>query len=147
MAVDDLNLHRVAGALLLQQLHGLDGVVVGAGAARVDAQVHQVGIALVRIARVNIAELQLGDGGGGGHALGVAHHLVKLVVGKVLALHVLHTVKVDGEAHDLDAVLIRKLLRNVGTGICQKTYLAHFTSSLHSYRVNCPWVSKPAKSH
>ena len=25
-----------------------------------------------------------------------------------------------------------------GTGICQKTYLAHFTSSLHSYRVNCP---------
>ena len=132
LAVDDLDLHCEAGALLLEQLDSLNGVVIGAGAAGVDAQVNQIGVALIDIAGINITELQLGDGRGGRHALRIAHHLVELVVRKVLALHVLNTVKVDGKAHDLDAVLVRKLLRNIGTGIRQKTDLAHFTSSLHS---------------
>ena len=132
LTVDDLDLHCEVGALLLEQLDSLDGVVIGAGAAGVDAQVDQIGIALIDIAGINITELQLGNGRGGRHALRIAHHLVELVVRKVLALHVLNTVKVDGKAHDLDAVLVRKLLRNIGTGIRQKTDLAHFTSSLHS---------------
>ena len=132
VAVDELDVQLMAGALLGQHLRTFDGVVVGTGSRAVDAQMHQVGIALVHIALVNLAPLQLGDGGGGGHALGVAHHLVKLVIGEILALHVFHAVQVDGEAHDLDAVLVRKLLRNIGTGIRQKTNLAHFTSSLHS---------------
>lgn len=132
VAVDELDVQLMAGALLGQHLRTFDGVVVGTGSRAVDAQMHQVGIALVHIALVNLAPLQLSDGGGGGHALGVAHHLVKLVIGEILALHVFHAVQVDGEAHDLDAVLVRKLLRNVGTGIRQKTDLAHFTSSLHS---------------
>ena len=132
VAVDDLNLQLMVGALLGQHLGALDGVVVGAGTGGVDAQVHQVGVALVHIALVNFAPLQLGDGGGGGHALGLAHHLIKLVVGKVLALHILGAIQVDGEAHHLNAVFVRKLLRNIGTGIRQKTDLAHFTSSLHS---------------
>ena len=132
MAVDDLDLQLVVGALLGQHFGTFNGVVVGAGTGGVNAQVYQVGVALVHIALVNFAPLQLGDGGGGGYALGLAHHLIELVVGKVLALHILGAIQVDGEAHHLNAVLVRKFLRNIGTGIRQKTDLAHFTSSLHS---------------
>ena len=132
VAVQHLDAQLVAGAFLGQHLHRLQGVVVGAGTVAVDAQVHQVGVALVHIALVDLAPLQLGDGGRGGHTLGVAHDLVELVVGEILALNVLGAVHVDGEPDEFDPVLFRKLLRNVGGRIRQKANFAHFTSSLHS---------------
>ena len=132
MAVHQMNFQRVAGALLSQHLDGLDGIVEGAGTARVDDNMHQIGVALVHIAPVNFHPLQLGDGGGGGHAGGGAHHLIELVVGHVPALQILLAVQIDGEPNDLNAIAFCQLNGNIRAGIRQKSDLAHCTSSLHS---------------
>ena len=117
MRIDQMNLHLVAGALVFQQFGSLYGVIVCAGTTGVDAQVHKVLYTSVYIFGIDIHPFQLGDGGGGGYAFGLAHHLIELVVGHVFAFQVFLAVQHNVEPNHINAVFIGQFLRNVGAGI------------------------------
>ena len=67
---------------------------------------HHVGVALVHVFAVLLAELDGGDLRGAGHALGGAQHLIKFVKAEVPALHIAHAVQCDDKGQDVDVVLL-----------------------------------------
>ena len=132
MAVQQVDLHLVLGALLPQHALGDDRVVVGGRAGPVDGDMDHVGVAGVHILAVFLAELDGGDGRGGGHALGLAHQLVEFFVGAADPLEVIDTVQQDVEAHDVDAVLVGQRLGDVAGGVGQDGDFVHSSPHFHS---------------
>ena len=130
--VQQVDLQVVLRALFAQHPLRHDGVVVGGGAGTVDGHMDDVRIAFVHVLAVFFAELQRGDGGGGRDALCRAHFLVKLCVGAALPLHIVHIIQQDVEAHNVNAVFLGQLLRDVAGGIGQDRDLAHNVPHFHS---------------
>ena len=129
VGVQQVDLQVVLRALLPQHALGHQGVVVGGGTGFIDGHMDDIGVALVHILAVLLAEL---DGRCGRHTLGCAHLIVELGVGAAFPLNVIHIVQQDVEAHDVDAVLLGQFLRHVAGGIGQDRDLAHNVPHFHS---------------
>ena len=132
MRIQQVDLHMVLRALFPQHALCHQGVVVGGTAGLVDGHMDHIGIALVHILAVFFTELDGRDGGGGGHPLGQTHLVVELGVGAALPLHIIHIVQQDVETHDVDAVFLGHLLRDITGGIGQDRNLAHNVPHFHS---------------
>ena len=132
VAVQQVNPHLVLGALFPEHPLGDDGVVIGGGAAAVDADVDHVGVAGVHIFTVLLTELDGGDGCGGRHALGLAHQSVEFLVVAAHPLQVIGAVQQDVEAHDVDAVLVGQRLGDVARGVGQDRDFVHSNPHFHS---------------
>ena len=127
-----MDLQVVLGALFPQHTLRHKSVVVGGRAGFVDGHMDHIGVALVRILAVFFAELDGRDGGGGRYALCLTHLIVKLGVGAAFALDIIHIIQQDVEAHDVDAVFLGHLLRDIAGRIGQDRDLAHNVPHFHS---------------
>ena len=132
VGVQQMDLHVVLRALLPQHPLCHEGVIVGGRTGFVDGHMNDVGIALIHVLAVFFTELDGRDGSSGGHALGGAHLIVKFGVGAALTLDIIHIVQQDVEAHDVDAVFLGHLLRDIAGGIGQNCDLAHNVPHFHS---------------
>ena len=132
VAVHQMDLHLVFGALFPQHILGHNGVAVGGAAGTVEGNVDHIGITCVHILTVFLAELDGGQGCGGGHALGFPHQVVELLVGAAHPLQVVHTVQSDVDAHNINAILVGQLLRDVAGGVGQDCNFAHNVPHFHS---------------
>ena len=91
-----------------------------------------IGVALVHILAVFLTELDGGDGSRGGDAFGCAHLVVELLGGVLFTLHDVFVVQQDMEAHNVDAVFLGQLLRDVAGGVGQNRDFAHSVPHFHS---------------
>ena len=73
------------------------------------------------------------DGSRGGNALGGAHLFVELLIGAALTLDIVYIIQQDVKAHNINAVLLGQLLRDIAGGIGQDRDLAHNVPHFHSY--------------
>ena len=117
VGVQQMDVQMVLRALLPQHPLRHDGVVVGGRTGAVDGDMDDIGVALVHILAVFLTELDGGDGSRGGDALGGAHLVVELLGGVLFTLHDVFVVQQDVEAHNVDAVFLGQLLRDVAGGI------------------------------
>ena len=147
MRVQQMDPQVVLRALFPQHPLCHEGVIVGGRAAAVDGYMDHIGVALVHILAVLFAELDGGDGSRGGNALGGAHLFVELLIGAALTLDIVYIIQQDVKAHNINAVLLGQLLRNIAGGIGQDRDLAHNVPHFHSYSRRRPWSSSSGKSH
>ena len=91
-----------------------------------------IGVALVHILAVFLTELDGGDGSRGGNALGGAHLFVELLIGAALTLDIVYIIQQDVKTHNINAVLLGQLLRDVAGGVGQNRNFAHSVPHFHS---------------
>ena len=132
VGVEQMDVQVVFRALLPQHPLRHDGVVVGGRAGAVDGDMDDIGVALIHILAVFLTELDGGDGSRGGDALGGAHLVVELLGGVLFTLHDVFVVQQDVEAHNVDAVFLGQLLRDVAGGVGQNRNFAHSVPHFHS---------------
>ena len=132
MGVEQMDVQVVFRALLPQHPLRHDGVVVGGRTGAVDGDMDDIGVALIHILAVFLTELDGGDGSRGGDALGGAHLVVELLGGVLFTLHDVFVVQQDVEAHNVDAVFLGQLLRDVAGGVGQNRNFAHSVPHFHS---------------
>ena len=132
VGVEQMDIQVMFRALLPQHPLRHDGVVVGGRTGAVDGDMDDIGVALVHILAVFLTELDGGDGSRGGDALGGAHLVVELLGGVLFTLHDVFVVQQDVEAHNVDAVFLGQLLRDVAGGVGQNRDFAHSVPHFHS---------------